>query len=156
MASRVQIRDRDRGYKALKKRVRRLAQRRKTVDVGVLGEAAAAKHGENLTLVDVASIQEFGLGNSPERSFIRAWFDGATKDNRAAIRAVSKRVAEGKMTERQALELLGVKFQADVQRRISRGIPPPNSPVTIDRKGSAIPLIDKGQLLQGITYRVAL
>ena len=158
MAKGYRLIDRDRGYKALQGRLRRVRQTKPAVEVGVLGDAAREKHrgsdeGSPVRLSDVASWQEFGLGRIPERSFIRGWFDAQYQGNRLALRTVMQKVLQGHLTEKQGMELLGVKFQADIQKRISRGIPPPNSEVTIALKGSAIPLIDKGQLLQGITFR---
>lgn len=133
-----------------------MGQGKARVEVGVLGDAAAETHrgAQSVTLADVASWNEFGLGHVPERSFLRAWFDGATRENRATLKRAAEHVTARRMELARALELCGVKFQAEVQKRISQGVPPPNAPVTIERKGSAIPLIDKGQLVQGITFRV--
>lgn len=154
MARRTKIIDRDRGYRRIVKRTSRAAKGRPHVDVGVMGEEARAPHGEEgaATLAEVASYNEFGLG-TPERSFIRDWYDEFLSKNRELVRMAMFRVAQGQLTQKQALELLGQRFQADIQNRIRSGIAPPNAEVTIDRKGSSTPLIDKAHLINGITYR---
>jgi hypothetical protein len=52
------------------------------------------------------------------------------------------------------MKLIGMRVVGDIQDRISDGIPPPNSPITIARKGSSKPLIDSGQLRQSISFEV--
>lgn len=153
MARKSKIIDRDRGYRLLVKRTSRAARGRPHVDVGVMGDEAREPHGEGgPSLAAVASFNEFGFG-VPERSFIRAWYDEFLSKNRALVRHTMAQVVAGRMTQQQALELLGQRFQADIQNRIRSGIAPPNAEVTIDRKGSSTPLIDKAQLIGGVTYR---
>lgn len=81
MASR-KLRDVDQGYQALVRRFYALEDT-PVIDVGVL-EAEGAKVHEGgpegdgtrpVTVLDVATWNEFGTGQIPERSFIRAWFD---------------------------------------------------------------------------------
>lgn len=125
-----------------------------SVDVGVLGEKAAAKEDKGtLTVGEVASFHEFGLG-VPERSFIRGWVD----ENEKVVQNLSGRavaaVAKG-MPVDQALTIIGSKIASLMQERISRGIEPANAPSTIARKGSSKPLVNTGQLRSSITPRVA-
>ena len=67
------------------------------------------------------------------------------------------------MDVRRALGILGAKAQADIQARIRAGIAPPLAASTLRRKlaltrkgakGEPKPLIDTGQLVASITYRV--
>ena len=64
------------------------------------------------------------------------------------------RVFQKRATLPQLLNTLGAKAAADVKNTIRQGIPPPNSPETIRRKGSSRPLIDTGQLINAITWIV--
>ena len=106
-----------------------------------------------VTVADVAAFNEFGLG-VPERSFIRAWFDGATEENRAALQHGMIMALKGEKTIEQVLELIGLRFVGKMQQRISNGISPANAPSTIKQKGSSKPLVDTGQMRQAITYLV--
>ena len=54
----------------------------------------------------------------------------------------------------QMYEKAGMLGRDAVKKYIVDGIPPPNSPETVARKGSSTPLIDKGSMLNSITYEV--
>jgi hypothetical protein len=112
-----------------------------------------ARGSTPVTIADVAYWNEFGIG-VPERSFIRAWFDEATAENRAALRRALTMVLKGEKTIEEALTLVGIRFVGKIQQRISQGIEPANAPATIKAKGSSTPLIDTGQLRQSLTFLV--
>ena len=154
MPPRVRIIDRDRGLKALVRRVKRVTRGR-TVTVGIhSGEGAAPTAGGG-TVADVASIHEFGLGDNPERSFIRAWADQDKAKHEDAERRLAESIIKGTNTPDSALEKLGVLLAAEAQKFIQDGrVSPPLDPVTIERKGSSTPLIDTGQLVSSITHKV--
>jgi hypothetical protein len=145
--------DRDRGYKAL---FRRLAgAKNRKVTVGVHEQDGAASHSEDLTILDVASFHEFGTATVPQRSFIAAWADEQRPEIEAAIRKAGEALVTGAIPSAdQALNRLGVKFVGDVQQRIRSGIEPPLAQSTIDSKGSSTPLVDTGQLFGSISYKV--
>lgn len=173
----VKVKDRDRGYKKMLKRV--LAQQPKEVSVGIFSAEASEIHEEAerfspvtydeasnsftraepkprkpITVGEIAEIHEYGLGNNPERSFIRAWVDENPGKIRAAMTRVLEEVIKGKRTKEVAMNRFGLWAVGQMQKRISAGISPGLSPVTILRKGSSIPLIDTGQLRASITYQV--
>ena len=164
----VRIKDKDRGYKKMLKRV--LAQQPKEVSVGIfdseaskileeplpegVGDTAPVTRGVQLTVGEIAEIHEYGLGNSPERSFIRAWVDEDPGKIRTAMTRLLESVIKGSRTKEQAMNLFGQWAVGQMQKRIAAGISPPLSRVTILRKGSSVPLIDTGQLRASITYRV--
>lgn len=119
-------------------------------------------HEGPITLGEVANIQEFGallknsegevVGEIPARSFIRAWFD----ENEDRIQAVFlKRISKlGPGQWRMALDQTALWIQADIQRRMRRGIAPALAKSTSDRKHSTKPLIDTSQLLSSILAKV--
>lgn len=152
------VTDKDRGYDALFRRLAKQNQGR-VVDVGVMGRESskayqATQDSAPLTVADVASKNEFGLG-VPERSFIRAYVDANRNRIIVDLREMAKRVIDGQIKSFDAgLELIGLKIQREIMERIRSGIEPPNAQVTIDRKGSSVPLIDTGQLINSITYLV--
>lgn len=146
--------DTDHGYKELVARVFGMGRPKITVGVHAQEGSEAHEGEDGTTLADVATWNEFGAGTVPERSFLRAWFD----ENQERIKEVIKRlladVIAGKITEDVALERLGLWMQADIQKRIANSIPPPNAASTVAAKGSSTPLINKGQLRSGITFKV--
>jgi phage gpG-like protein len=64
--------------------------------------------------------------------------------------------AEAQKDLENQLGLVGQQVVSDVKGRIleGEGIPPPNAPSTVRRKGSSRPLVDTGQLLNSLTYQV--
>lgn len=149
----MSVQDKDQGYKALLVRAQDL--KRSQIAVGITEAAGDKPHGDGqLTILDIATFHEFGTGNIPERSFLRAWFDENQEQAKEWVERVTKLVVEGKLTKEKALNLLGLKFVNEIQQRMANGIPPPLAPATIARKGSATPLIDTGQLRSSITYVV--
>lgn len=144
--------DKDKGAKALLKRLKLKGE----IRVGILSGKGAedeSKTTKGKQVIDVAMYNEFGQG-VPERSFIRAWFDEYKSQNEAELRKAITAITEGRIESKQAFELLGQKFVGSVQTRMSNGISPANSPVTIELKHSSVPLIDTGQLRSSVSYVV--
>lgn len=150
--ARVKVVDRDRGWNRVK---RELKKGRVEVTVGVQGRAADAPHGADgkLTNADIAAINELGLG-VPERSFLRATLDANRARYIKLLKGVGDAAVAGKATLEQGAALVGEIAVGDVKQAIADGIPPPNAPSTIQRKGSSTPLIASGQMRGSITKRV--
>ena len=147
--------DKDLGWSKLAAKVAQLAGRDPHVLVGVQGSEARAQHqGSDMTVVEVATVHEFGTERVPERSFIRAAIDEQQVKLQQTSAALGRGVVLGTFTPRQALELLGHEAVGIMQQRISDRIEPPNAPSTVARKKSSVPLVDKGQLRGSITHRV--
>jgi hypothetical protein len=122
--------------------------------VGVTEKKGAKPHGEGpMTVAQIALMQEYGLG-VPERSFLRSWVD----ENQAMIqedfRKATAAVLRLKMTFEQAVNILGTKYAAMIQKKIVERIPPKNADSTIASKGSDVPLIDTGVLRASISYQL--
>ncbi|HEY6056218.1 MAG TPA: hypothetical protein VIU86_19970 [Gaiellaceae bacterium] len=148
--------------------------RKITVTVGVHGDAGAVTHGpandtrpgaandtgavekRPLTVADIATFNEFGTATIPQRSFIRAWFDENQAFIAETLRSQMKLVIAGKLTPEKAGARIALACEGSMKQRISRGIPPPNAPSTIERKGSSKPLIDTGQLRNAIRGRAVV
>lgn len=172
----------DRGAKALLARARALSGGR-TVRVGVLGdepkreepsqrgkhstrartrakvakravEAAVGGRGK-YSLLQVAIVHEFGGGNVPARSFIRATIDEKKAEIRAEQEKALRAVLAGTVAEEAALQRLGAFVVGLMQARIVAGIAPPLAASTLKRKGrKSTPLILTGQLRSSLTYAV--
>ncbi len=138
----------DRKFRALRARLDQLADT--VVKVGVF---AGTGEGE---LATVAAVHEFGNDHSPERSFLRRTFHEQKDRFAKAIAGASKRVVDGRVAPHAALGALGVLAATAVKNTIARGphIPPPLKPETVRRKKSRRPLVDTGQLLNSITWKI--
>ena len=152
------VRDIDHGYRALMNRVRRLGKPQISVGLhakegDVMHKAEPGEHAQPVTVLAVGTWAEFGLGQ-PERSWLRAWYDGARSAAFADIRKMMALVLAGKIPLDQAMNKLGLRFVGQIQHRIAQGIAPPNAPATIKRKGSSTPLINTGQFRSSITHAV--
>jgi len=142
------MRDIDHGAEAL---IRRMASA--SVRVGVIGSKADNAHqGSALTVADVATFHEFGLG-VPPRSFIADYVDEDESSIKVRIEKIPPAVVKGADLTQQ-LDRLGLWLTGQMKLRIRAGIEPPLSPATIRRKGSSKPLIDTGQLWSSITHEV--
>lgn len=128
------------------------------VKVGVQAKDKAVRRGKggsirntDQPLAVIAAIHEFGLGDMPQRSFLRSAYD----ENLPMIDKMIQRVANGAvfgLGTNAALNQLGNVVQGMVQRKIVDGPFVPNSPATIKRKKSSKPLIDTRHLQQSIRY----
>lgn len=149
-----------RKWDAMVKRVVALGQYRAHVGVLATKGGAQAHKDAEISLLELAAIHEYGspAAGIPERSFIRSAF----KDQEArtsflkVCSDLAGQVLNGKTTAQKATRILGMHMVSLVKKRIMSGpgIPPPNKPMTIKRKGSSRPLVDTGQLVGAITYEV--
>lgn len=141
-------------WAALRKRLGEAAH--STVKAGVLGSSAKSEHG-GITTVELAVVHEFGVpGHTPERSFVRSAFATHRQDYKSALKVELKRLYRGDTSVKAALQKLGASMQADIKNGIRARIPPPLSPTTVARKGSDVPLIDTGQLINSVHFEVEM
>ena len=142
----------------------------KKVSVGVLGG------GENAWL---ASIHEYGcviqvtdkmraylaktglhLKKSthqiviPERAFLRNGFDESKDEVIRSAEHVIGDVLSGTMSENQFFEIVGLLLKSKIQDYARDLNSPPNHPYTVANKGSSNPLIDSGDMIGSIDYKV--
>lgn len=97
----------------------------------------------------------------PERPFMRLALR-QNKDKYASMlgteaRSVLRTIIRGgdaASAKKRALRRLGVEAQGDIRESITDLSSPPNSPLTIQLKGSSSPLIDTGQMRKAVTWRV--
>lgn len=131
------------------------------VKVGVLTNA---KHpGSGISMLELAAIHEFGspAAGIPERSFIRATFERAEVEAKLQAFAgrLAKAVVDDKLTWQQALGQLGAwatsQIKMTIKQRLTDGPEDQaNRPSTIAKKGSDLPLVDTGRLINAITWIV--
>lgn len=146
----------DRGWNRMKREIAK-GRRNQVVAVGVLQSDAGVAHQDGgVTVGEVATFNEFGTadGRVPERSFVRSTVDENEREYTKRIAQLQGEVLAGRVSSRTALGVLGEEAVSDIRRKMTDGIPPPNAPATVAKKGSSTPLIDTGQLRQAINYEV--
>lgn len=130
---------------------------RKSLRIGVMDEAAQAKHpkAKGATVGEVALWNEFGTMSVPSRSFLRDWADENLDRISRELSADLLRVLFASENEKLALAKRGKQYVQQVVTRIKRGIPPANSAWTLSQKSGTTPLIDTGTLIDSIDYKVS-
>lgn len=107
-----------------------------------------------LNMAGIAAQNEFGTTEIPARPFMRTSFDQNINRINRTIQNQYERVLEGETTAQRALGLIGQFVTGLIQQRIRAITSPPNSPRTIAIKKSSKPLIDFGQMVRSVTYKV--
>ena len=105
---------------------------------------------DGTSVIMVGTVHEFGspARNIPQRSFLRSTLQKNKRSYKSLFKKLSKSVVDGKRTKEQALGMLGIQVQGDVQQQINDIKTPPLK----NRDGN--PLIDTGHLRQSIIYKV--
>lgn len=104
--------------------------------------------------------QEFGTagggwgGPIPERPFMRSTMRDQKGKYKRFMASEAQRILRGQAEMRRSLDRLGLVATGDIQEKIASNMPPANSPVTIEKKGSSRTLIDTGAMRQAITHKV--
>ena len=123
--------------------------------VGVQGENITRKDSDEPTNVQIAIKNEFGTEKIPERSFIRASVRENAKKYNNFNRTTFNKILKGEVFDiNEALGKLGIVARDDMEGFGVALQSPPNSPTTIEKKGSANPLVATSQMLNSITYVV--
>ena len=100
---------------------------------------------------------KYGVHIVPPRPFIRVGFVHSiesSKETRDSFVGLTQQVADGNMTWEQAYNRLGAILLQRLQKAIKMDIYVSNTPLTISLKGHGVTLIDTGQMLNSIEYRV--
>ena len=90
----------------------------------------------------------------PERSFIRAGHDQYADEVIKKAEQVLPDVIHGTMTDDMYCRMVGEMLSSKIKKYAVDLDSPPNSGVTVQQKGSSNPLIDTGDMVNGITYKV--
>lgn len=143
----------DRGWDRIKREMRNINGA--SVKIGVLAEEGFHEDS-SIHVAQLGAVHEFGAPRRgiPERSFLRATADAKQVElNSFRVKELAS-IQRGTSNVRLSLERLGQRFKDMVISTINQGIPPPNKPATVARKGSSKTLIDTGQLKQSIRFKV--
>ena len=119
-----------------------------TVDVGFFKGTHTYPNGKDVTTV--ARDNDQGTKRIPERPFmIPAGNKAANKTINITVHSIA-----GGMDEQQALSKAGELFVGFIQKEITNLKEPPNSPYTIEKKGSSNPLIDSGDMRKSVKWKL--
>lgn len=117
-----------------------------TLEAGFL---EGVTYSDGMSVPMVASLNEFGTYDIPPRPFFRnAINKNSDKWGKVFLQGMQKQSA------RNAFGLLGERIRKDIIQSINDTNEPPNSPVTIARKGSSKPLVDTGLMRASVNYRI--
>jgi hypothetical protein len=135
--------DRDRGFKAFKRRLGQADDLR--VVVGYVDSRIAT----------YAAANEYGTEHIPSRPFMRSTADSNADKYAAELQRLMERViVTGKGTPVGALTRVGLMHRNDLIKAITSWTSPPNAPATIERKGTDAPLRDTGTMQRAIAVEV--
>lgn len=143
--------DTDRGYAEFTKKL--VDASGYQVTVGIHEEDNETPEDSDVSVVDYATFNEFGMG-VPQRSFMLSTADEKREEWGRLSGELWGKVLDGKILPKTAMEVLGIKAQSDVRRKITTLKEPANAPATIAAKGSSNPLIDEGTMRRLIAYKV--
>jgi len=120
--------------------------------VAQIGFPSGINYEDGTSVAYVAAIQEFGAPavNIPARPFIQPTVKEKQETWTKIIESQLPKVALGKMTAFDVLDLVGISAAADIQTKISSIYSPPNSPATLARKNGTKPLVDTGLMLASV------
>lgn len=141
-------------------RLKRILQRAGDYEVAVgypvnaegLGVPEAAYDGD-ASIIEVALANNYGI-NVPQRPFMDLAARDMRKTYKRVMEALGPRILEGTARIERVLDVAGTEAEEDVRRAITEGGWQPNSPATIERKGSDKPLVDTATMLNRVTHVV--
>lgn len=93
-------------------------------------------------------------GPIPERPFMRNAMRNNASKYRDAMKTAAPHLLMGSTSLTTVLSKLGQLATDDIKAEIQSLRSPPNSPVTIELKGSSNPLIDEGHMHQAVTWKI--
>lgn len=148
--ARAVVRSIDRGWNKAIQNAERLARR--GVKVGV---QAGAGSEDGVDLLDILIFNEFGTRTIPARPVMRSYADTyAQQIYNEAYNAGTFILRTGHVD--LALGRLGAYMQSGLQAhwRASKSWAKPNAEYTIEKKGSDVPLIDHGVLINAVRWAI--
>lgn len=131
-------------------------KKRKThLKKGRFVSAKEAMTGKGLYMQETHATSHNGF-KIPSRPFLRSWYD---TDLQGLVKFAESRVIavlRGRLTAEQALNAIGLYAQKGIRQRIrtARSWAQPNAKSTIRKKKSSAPLIDKGVMLNSVSFDI--
>lgn len=123
------------------------------IQVGYFGNVMHSGK-RKIALGNLASIHEYGKGHVPKRAFVAP---ALAKNRLKYLKTGGKNITSvirGRTTANQVWHLIGKEAVSDVQNYIIAGKFAPLAESTAKRKGTRVPLIETGEMYDGISYKV--
>ena len=134
--------------------IRAKAARATGIDNVQIGFWSSARYADGTPVTNVAAQNEFGSksGKIPSRPFMRT----AAKDVEPRLRRlIATRLDPKTMVADEFLTNdIGETVAAEIRDQITRWSTPPNSPRTIEIKGSSNPLVDTSFMRRSVTHKI--
>lgn len=108
----------------------------------------SARYADGTPVAYVASIQEYGSGPIPPRSFMRTTVAEQSDKWMRQIAQGARAVMDGRFTATQVIETVGLGAASDIAKKIASITTPPLSPVTLQARQND-PTGDKRHTLTG-------
>ena len=150
------VTDIDKGYKKIIQSIKDLGVN--GINVGITSDKI---NKEGVSIAQYAYWNEVGVESKdgkgwkiPLRPFMRGWADSNKENIKQTMQSVAQAVSSGKIEAETAVERIGQYCQDGIKSYIRRGDFTPNSPATIEKKGSSRPLIDTGTMRNSIRYEI--
>lgn len=115
------------------------------------GSRMTQKNGEDRETADLAAELHFGSARTPARPFL----DDALNKDKVKLLVAIKEQLEKESPNWDKVGTMAVGAVQEYVRSDNYKTTVPNSPVTIEHKGSDTPLIDGGDLINSVTYVIA-
>lgn len=149
MSSKVEVKINNKGLENELALMKKFAKA--SIKVGI--QADSGDYPDGTSVVDVAIWNEVGTTKTPSRPFVRQCFADNQQVVAQYLGFAVLRVAKGANLS-QELSKIGQWYQ-DKQKNTLKSYPwTPNAPSTVKRKKSSKPLVDTGQLVNAIRYKV--
>lgn len=128
------------------------------IRMGIQEEDAKRPHSmaKGLTIGDLATMHEYGIG-VPRRSWLNDWMTANTKRMADDALKAMQSIITRKESRKAVLEKIGREWTGDMRDNILRGgVRPGLAMATIKRKGHAIPLLETGDIMNNIKFKLSL
>lgn len=148
----------DNGFKKAMGEIAKLS-RHPYLLIGIQSDAGVHPDSD-FTYANIGATHEFGTkragaGNRvfiPARPWLNPTMTEGKKDFEVFQDKLANQMLNGKLTLEDLMDRLGLKIQSAMRAKVSSNIAPPNTIMTIKRKGSTRTLIDTGLLRSKISY----
>lgn len=104
-----------------------------------------------ISVAEVAAANEFGGGHRPPRPFMRWTLKNRARKWRKVVADILPQYAHDL---KKVMSVLGEIAAEDLADTIKIWTRPPNAPSTVKKKGFNDPLVDSGQMMNGVRWKV--
>ena len=122
-----------------------------SITVGVHKDTGSYENGE--TVVNVATYNEYGTPDIPERSFLRSTIAANRAKYKKEFEKAYLEAIRGGMNLRASAAFIGNVARDDIKQKITDIKEPPNAASTVAKKGFDDPLIETRKLWASIKWK---